>query len=73
MAKSERFPTKKESGGQYHIQVIQLCTQTVALCTYTCEVNENTRHLCNAFYNEASSSYHHEEESRISRLCDSSY
>lgn len=49
MAKSERFPTKKESGGQYHIQVIQLCTQTVALCTYTCEVNENTRHLCNAF------------------------
>lgn len=29
MAKSERFPTKKESGGQYHIQVIQLGTQTV--------------------------------------------
>ena len=28
-AKSERFPTEKESGGQYHIQVIQLGTQTM--------------------------------------------
>ena len=28
-AKSERFPPEKESGGQYHIQVIQLGTQTM--------------------------------------------